>query len=44
MDDIILVGNCSQDIESFKQVLDGQFKLQDLGNLRYLLGLEVACS
>ena len=44
VDDIILVGTCSQNIESFKQVLDGQFKLKDLGNLRYFLGLEVACS
>ena len=44
MDDIILVGNCNQDIETFKQVLDWQFKLKDLGNLRYFLGLEVARS
>ena len=28
VDDIILVGNCSQDIEVFKQVLDGQLKIK----------------
>ena len=44
VDDIILVGNCNQDVETFKQVLNGQFKLKDLGNLRYFLGLEVARS
>ena len=42
-DDIILVGNYSQDASSFKQVLDGHFKVKDLGGLRYFLGLEVAC-
>ena len=44
VDDIILVGNCSQDIDSFKQVIDKQFKLKDLGDLKYVLGLEVARS
>ena len=44
VDDITLIGNCNKDIESFKQVLDGQFKLKDLGDLRYFLGLEIACS
>ena len=34
VDDIILVGNCSQDINSFKQVLNGNFRLKDLGDLR----------
>ena len=44
VDDIIVVGNCSQTIESFKQVLDGKFKLKDLGDLKFFLVLEVACS
>ena len=44
VDDIILIGNCSAKIECFKKVLDGQFKLKDLGDLRYFLGLEVARS
>ena len=44
VDDIILIGNRSTEIECFKKVLDGQFKLKDLGDLRYFLGLEVARS
>ena len=44
VDDIILVGNCSQDIDSFKKVFDKQFKLKDLGDLKYFFGLEVARS
>ena len=44
VDDIILIGNCNKEVESFKQVLDGQFKLKDLGDLRYFLGLEIAHS
>ena len=42
VDDIILVGNCNQDITSFKQILDEHFELKDLEDLRYFLGLEVA--
>ena len=44
VDDIIVVGNCSQNIDSFKQTIDGKFKLKDLGDLKYFLGLEVAHS
>ena len=44
VDDTIVVGNCSQTIESFKQILDGKFKLKDLGDLKFFLGLEVARS
>eukprot|EP00258_Populus_trichocarpa_P021682 XP_024437701.1 uncharacterized protein LOC112323503 [Populus trichocarpa] len=44
VDDIIVAGNCSSSIESLKSFLHNQFKIKDLGCLRYFLGLEVARS
>ena len=44
VDDIILVGNCSQEIDSFKQVIDKQFKLKDLGDLKYFQGYGIFVS
>ncbi|XP_035545938.1 uncharacterized mitochondrial protein AtMg00820-like [Juglans regia] len=44
VDDIIIAGNCSFSIASLKCFLNTQFKLKDLGCLRYFLGLEVAKS
>ena len=44
VDDIILIGNCNREIECLKKVFDCQFKLKDLGDLRYFLGLEMARS
>ena len=44
VDGIIVVGNFSQNIDSFKETLDGKFKLKDLGDLKFFLGLEVARS
>jgi len=44
VDDIIVTGNCSSSIESFKSFLHNQFKIKDLGCLRYFLDLEVAKS
>ncbi|XP_024177719.1 uncharacterized mitochondrial protein AtMg00810-like [Rosa chinensis] len=44
VDDVILAGNSLHDIEETKQFLSNQFKLKDMGQLRYLLGIEVARS
>ena len=44
VDDILIVNNDPQDVVDLKVVLDKQFKLKDLGNLKYFLGLEVARS
>lgn len=43
--DDILITRCNQlEITSFKSFLHSQFKLKDLGNLKYFLGLEIARS
>lgn len=44
VDDVILAGNNLQDIEDTKLFLKDQFKLKDLGELKYFLGIEVARS
>lgn len=44
VDDIILAGNDIQHIEATKQLLGKQFKLKDMGKLKYFLGIEVARS
>jgi len=43
VDDIILVGN-EEEIDQVKQSLNKTFKINDLGNLRYFLGLGIARS
>ena len=43
-DDIILTGNDKEEIARIKQALNQTFKIKDLGDLRYFLGLEVARS
>ncbi|KAG8473962.1 hypothetical protein CXB51_033910 [Gossypium anomalum] len=44
VDDIILTGGDSIEIERLKEFLSLEFQLKDLGNLRYFLGMEVARS
>ncbi|XP_016648288.1 PREDICTED: uncharacterized mitochondrial protein AtMg00810-like [Prunus mume] len=44
VDDVILAGNNLEDIENTKLFLAKQFKLKDLGQLKYFLGIEVARS
>ena len=44
VDDIIIAGPSSQIINSLKNFLHSQFKLKDLGCLKYFLGLEIAKS
>ncbi|XP_073017888.1 uncharacterized protein [Primulina eburnea] len=41
---IIIVGPSSDIIQSLKTYLQGNFKLKDLGSLKYFLGLEIARS
>jgi len=42
VDDIVLSGNDLIEIQAITQLLDNAFKIKDLGDLRYFLGLEVA--
>ena len=44
VDDIIITGPNSQIIDALKTFLHSQFKLKDLGSLKYFLGLEIATS
>ena len=44
MDDIIGAGNDADEIEKLKRMLAKEFKIKDLGKLRYFLGIEVARS
>ena len=44
VDDILITSNDLEAVNSLKLFLDKQFKLKDLGNFRYFLGLEVARS
>uniref|UniRef100_A0A2N9FIZ1 Uncharacterized protein n=1 Tax=Fagus sylvatica TaxID=28930 RepID=A0A2N9FIZ1_FAGSY len=44
VDDVIIVGNDSHRISSLKNYLHSQFRIKDLGPLKYFLGIEVARS
>ena len=44
LDDIILVGNDKEEIVRIKLALNKTFKIKDLGDLIYFLGLEVVRS
>lgn len=44
VDDIVIASNNSKGVEDLKKFLDSQFKLTDLGDLKYFLGIEVAKS
>ena len=44
VDDILIASNDVQAVEDLKTSLNQEFKLKDLGNLKYFLGLEVARS
>ncbi|XP_061352700.1 uncharacterized mitochondrial protein AtMg00810-like [Gastrolobium bilobum] len=41
VDDIVVAGNDKTKIDSVKRSLDSEFKIKDLGNLHYFLGLEI---
>ncbi|CAN1785707.1 Retrovirus-related Pol polyprotein from transposon TNT 1-94 [Linum perenne] len=42
VDDLIIGGNDLSEIERLKEQLHSEFKIKDLGNLKYFLGFEVA--
>jgi hypothetical protein len=44
VDDIILAGNTLAEFQHIKSILHSSFKIKDLGQLKYFLGLEVAHS
>jgi len=44
VDDIILADDYLSEIKRIKEVLNYSFKIKDLGELKYFLGLEVARS
>lgn len=44
VDDILLAGDNLTLINEFKAVIDQQFRIKDLGQLKYFLGLEIAHS
>ena len=44
VDDVLIACNGKTKIDRFKVMLDDKFKLKDLGDLKYFLGLEVARS
>ncbi|XP_045802549.1 uncharacterized mitochondrial protein AtMg00810-like [Trifolium pratense] len=44
VDDIILVGDSLDEFPHIKKLLDDLFKIKDLGQLKYFLGIEVAHS
>lgn len=44
VDDIILTGTSLSKITKVKQFLDITFRIKDLGDLKYFLGLEVTCT
>ncbi|GJU93321.1 ribonuclease H-like domain-containing protein [Tanacetum coccineum] len=41
VDDIVITGNCMDEIDKFKIFLKSKFKIKDLGHLKYFLGIEV---
>jgi hypothetical protein len=44
VDDIILAGDSLDEFARIKKVMDEEFKIKDLGKLKYFLGIEVAHS
>ena len=42
VDDVLIASNDKAKVDQFKVLLDQRFKLEDLGDLKFFLGLEVA--
>jgi hypothetical protein len=41
VDDLIVIGGCSKTISNFKEQMQAEFKMSDLGSLSFYLGIEV---
>ncbi|GJU06396.1 ribonuclease H-like domain-containing protein [Tanacetum coccineum] len=41
VDDIVVTGDCEDEIDKFKTFLKYKFQIKDLGHLKYFLGIEV---
>ncbi|GJQ99116.1 zinc finger, CCHC-type containing protein [Tanacetum coccineum] len=41
VDDLIVTGNCDDDVKYFKQQMNKEFEMSDMGLLSYYLGIEV---
>ncbi len=41
VDDLIIIGDSDADISDLKKLLKQKFEMKDLGELRYILGIEV---
>ena len=41
VDDILIVGGSSSDIERLKNLLKGEFEMKDLGNVKRILGMHI---
>ena len=39
VDDLVITGNSESEIECFKTFLKNKFKIKDLGELKYFLGI-----
>jgi hypothetical protein len=44
VDDIIIASNDDDAVAALTQHLHAQFKLKDLGDVKFVLGLEIACN
>lgn len=44
VDDIMIVSNCNAEVLSLKAALHSSFNINDLGELRFFFGLEIARS
>lgn len=44
MGEVILAGNSIEEIERIKITLDAEFKIKDLGNFKYFIGIKVSNS
>lgn len=42
VDDIILTGDDKEEMERLKKILAKEYEIEDLGQLKYFLGMEVA--